>query len=74
VPSKRIFLTQTTETHTRNSNTMCAKSETKNAIASSATNNNSISTVSIPVGITVNKPNTDGFCGTSVNGDYEYNV
>ena len=42
------------------------------SLTAKATNNNSISTVSIPVGITVNKPNTDGFCGTSVNGDYEY--
>jgi len=42
------------------------------SLTAKATNNNGISTVSIPVGITVNKPNTDGYCGTSVNGDYEY--
>ena len=42
------------------------------SLTAKATNKNGISTTSIPVGITVNKPNTDGFCGTSFNGDYEY--
>ena len=37
-----------------------------------ATANNGLSTTSIPVNIIVNAPNTDGYCGTSFNKDYEY--
>ena len=37
-----------------------------------ATGINGISTTSIPVSIIVNVPNTDGYCGTSFNKDYEY--
>jgi len=37
-----------------------------------ATGNNGLSTTSIPVSIIVNAPNTDGYCGTSFNKDYEY--
>lgn len=42
------------------------------SLTAKATNINGISTVSLPVAITVNKPNTDGYCGTAFNGDYEY--
>ena len=37
-----------------------------------ATSSNGLSTTSIPVSIIVNAPNTDGYCGTSFNKDYEY--
>ena len=37
-----------------------------------ATSENGLSTTSIPVSIIVNAPNTDGYCGTSFNKDYEY--
>ena len=42
------------------------------SITAVATANNGLSTTSIPVSIIVNAPNTDGFCGTSFNKDYEY--
>ena len=37
-----------------------------------ATSSNGLSTTSIPVSIIVKAPNTDGYCGTSFNKDYEY--
>lgn len=37
-----------------------------------ATDNNGLETSSIPVHIVVNAANTDGYCGTAFNGDYEY--
>ncbi len=37
-----------------------------------ATDNSALLTTSSPINITVNTPNTDGYCGTAFNGDYEY--
>jgi len=42
------------------------------SITAVATASNGLSTTSVPVSIIVNAPNTDGFCGTSFNKDYEY--
>lgn len=42
------------------------------SLTAKAANNKGITTTSIPVDIVVNAPNTDGYCGTSANGDYEY--
>ena len=39
-----------------------------------ATDNSALLTTSAPVNITVNTPNTNGYCGTAVGGDYEYRV
>jgi len=44
----------------------------KYAITAKATNGSGISATSIPVNVTVNAPNTDGYCGTAVSKDYEY--
>lgn len=37
-----------------------------------ATNNSGLSTTSLPVNVIVNNPNTDGYCGTAFNGQFEY--
>jgi hypothetical protein len=37
-----------------------------------ATDNTSLSTTSVPVNVSVNAPNLNGYCGTAVGGDYEY--
>ena len=42
------------------------------ALTAKATDNSSLSTTSSIVNIVVNAPNTDGYCGTAVSGDYEY--
>jgi beta-glucanase (GH16 family) len=41
-------------------------------LTAKATDNNGLSTTSAIVNIVVNAPNTDGYCGTATNGDYEY--
>ena len=41
-------------------------------LTAKATDNSNLSTNSIPVNIVVNTPNTNGYCGTAVSGDYEY--
>jgi Bacterial Ig domain/Secretion system C-terminal sorting domain len=42
------------------------------ALTAKATDNDGLSTVSVPVHIVVNEPNRNGYCGTAFNGDYEY--
>ncbi|HRH49470.1 MAG TPA: Ig-like domain-containing protein [Panacibacter sp.] len=42
------------------------------SIKAKATDNSDLVTTSAPVNITVNVPNTDGYCGTAVGGDYEW--
>ncbi|MES2649538.1 MAG: Ig-like domain-containing protein [Bacteroidota bacterium] len=37
-----------------------------------ATDNNALASTSPPINISVNTPNTNGYCGTAVSGDYEY--
>jgi len=41
-------------------------------ITAKATDNSLLATTSSPVNITVNAPNLNGYCGTAVNGDYEF--
>lgn len=41
-------------------------------LTAKATDNSGLSSSSIPVNIIVNVPNTNGYCGTAFNGDYEY--
>ncbi len=41
-------------------------------LTAKATDNSDLSSSSIPVNIVVNAPNTNGYCGTAFNGDYEY--
>ncbi len=41
-------------------------------LTAKATDNSALVTTSAPVNVTVNTPNTDGYCGTAVGGDYEY--
>ncbi|HRH59608.1 MAG TPA: Ig-like domain-containing protein, partial [Chitinophagaceae bacterium] len=41
-------------------------------IKAKATDNSNLVTTAAPVNITVNIPNTDGYCGTAVSGDYEW--
>lgn len=42
------------------------------SLRAKATDNSDLVTTSAPVNITVNVPNTDGYCGTAVSGDYEW--
>lgn len=42
------------------------------SLTAKATDNSGLSASSIPVNIIVNVPNTNGYCGTAFNGDYEY--
>ncbi len=42
------------------------------SITAKATNASGVSATSIPVALTVNAPNTDGYCGTAFSKDYEY--
>ena len=42
------------------------------ALTAKATDNSALTTTSSTVNIVVNTPNTNGYCGTSANGDYEY--
>ncbi len=42
------------------------------SLTAKATDNGGLSASSIPVNIMVNVPNTNGYCGTAINGDYEY--
>ncbi len=42
------------------------------ALTAQATSSNGLSTTSIPVNIVVVAPNTNGYCGTAFNKDYEY--
>jgi Bacterial Ig domain/Secretion system C-terminal sorting domain len=44
------------------------------ALTAKATDNDGLSTNSLPVNIVVNAPNQNGYCGTAFNGDYEYKV
>jgi hypothetical protein len=41
-------------------------------IKAKATDNSDLVTTAAPVNITVNIPNTNGYCGTAVSGDYEW--
>lgn len=41
-------------------------------LTAKTTDNNGLVTSSVPVNIIVNAPNTDGYCGTAFNGEYEY--
>lgn len=41
-------------------------------LTAKATDNSGLTSSSIPVNLTVNMPNTNGYCGTAFNGDYEY--
>ena len=42
------------------------------AISAKATSNTNLTTTSSTVNIIVSAPNTNGYCGTTANGDYEY--
>jgi beta-glucanase (GH16 family) len=42
------------------------------ALTAKAVDNTNLSTTSSTVNIVVNAPNTNGYCGTAANGDYEY--
>ncbi len=44
------------------------------ALTAKATDNDGLVSTSIPVNIVVNAPNTNGYCGTAFNRDYEYKV
>jgi hypothetical protein len=44
------------------------------ALTVKATDNSNLSTTSVPVNIVVNAPNTNGYCGTAFNRDYDYKV
>lgn len=42
------------------------------AITAKATDNNNLTTTSLPVNIVVSPPNANGYCGTAASNDYEY--